>query len=74
VTRPSVTGVERIPHGGALFVGNHTRYGFLDLPFMMSELWRRRQIVLRGLGDHHHYAIPVWRDVLEMCGMVHGTR
>jgi 1-acyl-sn-glycerol-3-phosphate acyltransferase len=26
------------------------------------------------LGEHGHYAIRVWRDLLEMCGMVRGTR
>jgi 1-acyl-sn-glycerol-3-phosphate acyltransferase/ketosteroid isomerase-like protein len=41
---------------------------------MMSELWTRRRIVVRGLGDHAHYAIPVWRDLLTMGGMVRGTR
>ena len=74
VTQPKVFGIERIPHRPVLFVGNHTRYGFLDLPLMMSELWTRRRIIVRGLGDHAHYAIPVWRDLLAMGGMVRGTR
>lgn len=74
VVQPTVTGVERLPRRGALYVGNHTLYAFLDLPFMMSELWTRRGIRLRGLGDHGHYAIPIWRDLLELCGMVRGTR
>lgn len=74
VARPLVLGIDRIPNGGALFVGNHTLYGFVDLPFMMSELWRRKRIMVRGLGEHAHYAIPVWRNLLEMCGMVRGTR
>jgi 1-acyl-sn-glycerol-3-phosphate acyltransferase len=74
VTAPEVVGIDRVPDRGALFVGNHTIFGFLDLPFMMSELWKRRGVVLRGLGDHGHYALPVWRDLLEMCGMVRGTR
>lgn len=74
LTRPYVEGVGTLPRRGALYVGNHTLFAFLDLPFMMSELWQRRRIVLRGLGDHAHYAIPVWRDVLELCGMVRGTR
>ena len=74
VTQPKVFGIERIPHRPVLFVGNHSRYSFLDLPFMMSELWERRQIMVRGLGDHAHYAIPVWRDLLTMGGMVRGTR
>jgi 1-acyl-sn-glycerol-3-phosphate acyltransferase len=74
VTVPEVVGIDRVPDRGALFVGNHTIFGFLDLPFMVSELWTRRGIVVRGLGEHGHYAIPVWRDLLEMCGMVRGTR
>ena len=74
VTQPRMWGLERIPERGALFVGNHTIFGFLDLPFMMSELWTRRGIAVRGLGDHGHYAIPVWRNLLEMAGMVRGTR
>jgi len=74
VTAPEIVGIDRVPDRGALFVGNHTIFGFLDLPFMMTELWARRGIVLRGLGEHGHYAIPVWRDLLEMCGMVRGTR
>lgn len=74
VNQPQVHGLDRLPDRGALFVGNHTIFGFLDLPFMMSELWTRRQIAVRGLGEHGHYAIPVWRDLLEMCGMVRGTR
>ncbi|MFI4985789.1 MAG: hypothetical protein ACHQAV_07390, partial [Solirubrobacterales bacterium] len=32
VTQPKVLGLERIPHRPVLFVGNHTRYSFLDLP------------------------------------------
>jgi 1-acyl-sn-glycerol-3-phosphate acyltransferase len=41
---------------------------------MISELWTRRRIVVRGLGDHGHYAIPVWRNLLTMAGMVRGAR
>ena len=33
-----------------------------------------RGICLRGLGDHGHYRIPVWRNLLERSGMVRGTR
>lgn len=74
ITSPRLLGLDGLPERGALYVGNHTLFGFLDLPFMMSELWKRRGITLRGLGEHGHYAIPVWRDLLEMCGMVRGTR
>ena len=74
VTQPKVLGIEHIPHRAVLFAGNHTRYGLLDVPFMMGELWTRRRIAVRALGEHAHYAIPVWRDLLTMGGMVRGTR
>ena len=74
ITEPKVYGVERIPERGAMFVGNHTLFGLVDVPFMTTELWRRRGIRLRGLGDHGHYKIPVWRNLLERSGMVRGTR
>ena len=74
VTRPMLYGLENVPEGGALFVGNHTIYGFLDLPFMMAELWKQKGVTVRGLGEHGHYSLPVWRDMLELGGMVRGTR
>jgi 1-acyl-sn-glycerol-3-phosphate acyltransferase len=74
VTQPKLYGIDRIPDNGVLFVGNHTIYGFMDLPFMMAELWKRRRMTVRGLGEHAHYAIPVWRKLLAVCGMVRGTR
>lgn len=73
VVQPKVYGTERIPDRGVLFVGNHTLYGLIDVPFLIAELWRR-EIEVRPLGDHAHYAIPVWRNLLELCGMVRGTR
>ena len=42
VLQPKLHGVERLPVDGSLLVGNHTIYGFLDLPFMMAEIWKRR--------------------------------
>jgi 1-acyl-sn-glycerol-3-phosphate acyltransferase len=74
ITQPKVCGIERIPDDGVLFVGNHTIFGFMDLPFMMAELWKRRRMTVRGLGEHAHYALPLWRDLLAACGMVRGTR
>ena len=67
-------GIEHIPHRPVVFAGNHSRYALLDLPFMMGELWMRRRIVIRGLGEHLHYSIPVWRDLLTIAGMVRRTR
>jgi len=73
VLQPKVYGVERIPDRGVLLVGNHTLYGLIDVPFMIAELWKH-EIEVRPLGDHNHYAVPVWRNLLEMGGMVRGTR
>jgi hypothetical protein len=55
-------GVEDLPGGRSLLVGNHTIDGFLDLPSMMAEIWKRRQLAIRGLGEHAHYAVLAWRD------------
>ena len=74
ITQPRFYGLGNLPDDGSLLVGNHTIYGFLDLPFMMAEVWKRRRIAIRGLGEHAHYAVPVWRDLLGACGMVRGTR
>jgi 1-acyl-sn-glycerol-3-phosphate acyltransferase len=74
ITQPKFYGLGNLPEDGSLLVGNHTIYGFLDLPFMMAEVWKRRRIAVRGLGEHAHYAVPVWRDLLGACGMVRGTR
>jgi 1-acyl-sn-glycerol-3-phosphate acyltransferase len=74
IAQPKLYGVENLPADGALLVGNHTIYGFLDLPFMMAEVWKRRRLAIRGLGEHAHYAVPIWRHVLGACGMVRGTR
>ena len=74
VSQPKVYGIENALETGGLYVGNHTIYGLLDVPFMGLELWRRRRITVRSVGDHGHYAIPGWRDLLERVGMVRGTR
>lgn len=57
----------------ALFVGNHTLYGLLDVPLMVQELQDKHDIHLRSLGDRVHFNIPVWRDMLVNGGMVLGT-
>jgi 1-acyl-sn-glycerol-3-phosphate acyltransferase len=74
ITQPKFYGIDNIPGDGSLLVGNHTIYGFLDLPFMMAEIWKCRRIAIRGLGENAHYKVPVWRDLLGACGMVRGTR
>jgi 1-acyl-sn-glycerol-3-phosphate acyltransferase len=74
IIQPKLYGVERLPADGSLLVGNHTIYGLLDVPFMIAEVWKRRRIAVRGLGEHAHYAVPIWRDFLTQGGMIRGTR
>lgn len=73
VINPKVFGIENVPSSRVLLVGNHTVMGLLDSPLMCAELWERG-IVVRSLGDHAHFKVPVWRDVLTACGVVDGTR
>ena len=74
ITDPKFYGIENMPDDGSLLVGNHTIYGFLDLPLMIAEIWKQRRIMVRGLGEDAHYKVPVWREALDACGMVRGTR
>lgn len=74
IFRPSFSGWEAIPEERPLlFVGNHTLYGVLDIPFLAAALLREKGIVLRGLADRFHYQIPIWRDILTQIGGVCGT-
>jgi 1-acyl-sn-glycerol-3-phosphate acyltransferase len=74
ITRPRFYGIENLPDDGSFLVGNHTIYAFLDLPVLIAEVWKRRRIAVRALGEHAHYQVPVWQDLLGACGMVRGTR
>lgn len=72
---PKFIGMERVPDDRPLlFVGNHTLYGVLDIGFLWSELYRKKGIFLRGLADHAHFRIPVWRDLMAHWGAVDGNR
>ncbi len=75
VLRPLFRGLEHIPEERPLlFVGNHTLFGVLDVGFLWAELYEQKGIVLRGLGDHLHFQLPVWRDLVSAFGAVDGTR
>ncbi|CAL8466723.1 g6259 [Coccomyxa elongata] len=57
---PVVRGAENIPDGAVeqracLFVGNHTRFGLYDLPFLMYELYLRGHKV-KGLAHRAHWS------------------
>jgi 1-acyl-sn-glycerol-3-phosphate acyltransferase len=74
VLQPKLYGLDNLPADGSLLVGNHTIYGLLDVPFLTVEVWKQRRLAVRGLGEHAHYAVPVWRELLTAGGMVRGTR
>ena len=72
--QPKLYGVEHIPERGpCMLVGNHTLYGLQDVPSLIYEIERARGVLVRPLGDHAHFAIPLWRNVLTELGMVRGT-
>lgn len=69
---PRVYGIERIPERGCLLVGNHTLLGLIDAPLLCATLWNHG-IAVRVLGNHAHFKLPGWRDVLGSAGVVPGT-
>ncbi|WP_292988563.1 lysophospholipid acyltransferase family protein [Mycobacterium sp.] len=71
--QPKVYGLDDVTADGALFVGNHTLMGLLDLPLILAELWERG-VTMRLLGDHAHFKLPLWREFLLAVGVVDGTR
>ena len=57
----------------ALFVGNHTLYGLLDVPLFVEHIREQHGIHLRSLGDRMHFHVPIWKDILKKGGMVLGS-
>jgi 1-acyl-sn-glycerol-3-phosphate acyltransferase len=72
--RPQYVGLDNVNAAQpALYVSNHTIYGVLDSPLLYEKLYKEKGIVLRSLGDHLHFDVPVWRDILQRGGTVPGT-
>ncbi len=72
--RPQFFGLDNVNAGQpALYVSNHTIYGLLDSPLLFEKLYKSKDIILRSLGDHFHFDVPVWRDILIRGGGVPGT-
>lgn len=72
--RPQYFGLEYVDaQQPALYVSNHTIYGMLDSPLLYEKLYKDKGIVLRSLGDHFHFDVPVWRNILKQGGAVPGT-
>ena len=57
----------------ALWVGNHTLFGLLDVPLMVEHIYTRHGVMLRGLGDRAHFQLPGWGRLLVDAGMVLGS-
>jgi len=75
LTSPLFYNVDRVPTDRPfLLVGNHTLMGVLDVPLMLLGLHELSGVIVRALGDHVHFQVPVWRDLLTRCGAVDGTR
>lgn len=71
---PVFIGLEHVDRAKpALYVGNHTLYGMLDGPLMVLGLYQHKGVFLRSLGDHIHFRIPLWRNMLWGNGTVAGT-
>jgi 1-acyl-sn-glycerol-3-phosphate acyltransferase len=72
---PVAVGLEHVPREGAvLLAGNHSIYGLIDIPMLAFEVFEATGRLVRGLADHNHFALPVWRDLLQRFGAVRGTR
>lgn len=75
LTAPVFQGERNVPTDRPfLLVGNHTLMGVLDVPLMVLGLHERRGVFVRALGDHLHFQVPLWRDMLMRFGTVDGTR
>jgi 1-acyl-sn-glycerol-3-phosphate acyltransferase len=75
VTRPVFVDIENVPtQGPFVLVGNHQLLGMQDLPTLVRELEARRGVQVRGMADHFHFQVPLWRDLLVAMGGVPGTR
>lgn len=72
---PVFEGLEHIdPASPCLMVGNHTVFGVVDVPLLLSRIYKDRGVMVRSLADHAHYDVPLWRSILDTMGAVEGTR
>lgn len=75
LTSPRFSGLDHLPRDRPVMVAaNHTLMGVLDAPLLVLGLHDRTGVFLRALGDHLHFRIPLWRDLLTHFGTVDGTR
>lgn len=71
---PQFQGLDNVPaHTAALWIGNHTMIGMLDYAVFMLEIFRHKRVKFWSLGDHFHFRVPFWRDLLRENGTFPGT-
>jgi len=56
----------------SLFVGNHTLFA-IDYALMGTEIYCKKGIMLRPVGDRLHFKIPLWRNLLTKAGVIDGS-
>lgn len=66
-----VQGIERLPPGRALLVGNHP-FGF-DVAFAMARIYAETGRPIFALGEHAWWAVPGVRRLAAAVGTVDGT-
>ena len=75
LTDPRVDGYGNLPADGRyLLVGNHTTLGLFDIPFVVLGIHDETGVLVRSLGEHQHFRVPLWRDLLARFGAVDGSR
>lgn len=64
--KPTFLGTENLnTQKPAMYVGNHTIYGVLDSPMLIDYLFTEHKIAIVSLGDHIHFKVPLWRDMVK---------
>lgn len=71
---PKFLGLDNIdnsrPH---FFVGYHTLLSITDI-FYITELFLKKNIMLRSLGDSFHFHVPGWSQFWQKMGVVRASR
>lgn len=67
-----IDGIENLPQGRALIVGNHT-FGY-DASFAVTAVFAKTGRVIWTLGEHNWWRVPYLRRFMVQVGMVDGTQ
>lgn len=67
-----IEGLENLPHGAALLVGNHGVFGY-ESPFFFERVFADIGRLPIGLADRWFFEVPLLRDVLVRVGGAYGS-